>query len=45
MSGFWIQCRAKFSNMNIFNSMMSVEDMVARTAGGEECSSPGDYLR
>ena len=45
MSGFWIQCRAKFSNMNIFNSMMSVEDMVARTTGGEECSSPGDYLR
>ena len=31
--------------MNIFSSMMSVEDMVTRTAGGEGCSSPGDYLR
>ena len=30
--------------MNIFSSMMSVEDMVTRTAGGEGCDSPGDYL-
>ena len=25
--------------------MMSLEAMITRTAGGEECSSPGDYLR
>ena len=24
---------------------MSVEDMVTRTAGGEGCDTPGDYLR
>ena len=43
--GFWYQYRNIFSNMNIFGSMMSVEDMMSRTAGGEDCSSPGDYLR
>ena len=43
--GFWYQNRNTFSNMNIFNSMMSVEDMVTRTAGGQGCDSPGDYLR
>ena len=42
--GFWYQNRNTFSNMNIFSSMMSVEDMVTRTAGGEGCDSPGDYL-
>ena len=44
-SGFWYQHRNIFSNLNIFSSMMSVEDMVTRTAGGEDCDSPGDYLR
>ena len=44
-SGFWYQHRNIFSNLNIFSSMMSVEDMVTRTAGGEACDSPGDYLR
>ena len=43
--GFWYQYRNIFSNMNIFGSMMSVDDMVSRTAGGGGCSSPGDYLR
>ena len=43
--GFWYQYRSTFSNMNIFGSMMAVEDMVTRTAGGEGCDSPGDYLR
>ena len=42
---FWYQNRGIISNLNIFSSMMSVEDMVTRTAGGEECSSPGDYIR
>ena len=45
--GFWYGYRSTFSNMNIFSSMMAVEDMVTRTAGGEDeaCASPGDYLR
>ena len=45
LSGFWIQHRNTFSNMNIFSSMMSVEDMVTRTVGVEGCDSPGNYLR
>ena len=44
LGGFWYQFRGAFSNMNIFSSMLSVEDMVGRTSGGEDCSSPGDYL-
>ena len=44
-AGFWYQHRSAFSNMNIFSSMLSVEDMVSRTLGGEDCDSPGDYLR
>ena len=43
--GFWYQFRNTFSNLNIFSSVMSVEDMVTRTAGGQGCDSPGDYLR
>ena len=43
--GMWFQYRNTFSNMNIFSSMMSVEDMVSRTSGGEDCDSPGDYFR
>ena len=43
--GFWYQQRATFSNMNIFNSIMSVEDMISRTSNSQECNSPGDYLR
>ena len=44
-AGFWYQHRSAFSNMNIFSSMLSLEDMVSRTLGGEGCDSPGDYLR
>ena len=43
--GFWYQHRSIMSNMNIFGSMMSVENMISRTAGGDDCSSPGDYIR
>ena len=43
--GFWYQQRATFSNMNIFNYLMSKEKMVLRTSGGDGCDSPGDYLR
>ena len=45
LGGFWYQYRGSFSNMNIFSSMMSVEDMVTRTSGGDTCDTPGDYLR
>ena len=45
LAGFWWQFRDTFSNMNIFGSMMSVVDMVARTSGGDTCDTPGDYLR
>ena len=44
LGGFWYQFRGAFSNMNIFSSMLSVEDMVGRTSGGDDCSKPGDYL-
>ena len=41
----WYQNRGITSNLNIFNDMMSVEKMVSRTTGGDDCSSPGDYIR
>ena len=44
-SGFWVQDRSKTSNFNIFNSMMSMDDMLSRTLGGDNCSTPGDYIR
>ena len=40
---FWSQNRGKFSNMNIFSSMMSLEDMMMRTSGYSDCTGPGDY--
>ena len=43
--GNWIQHRITFSNMHIFNSIISLEDLLTRTSGGEECYSQGDYLR
>ena len=45
LGGFWYQYRGSFSNMNIFSSLMSVEDMITRTSGGDTCDTPGDYLR
>ena len=41
----WYQSRGTFTNMNVFASVLPVTTMEARTAGGEGCSSPGDYLR
>ena len=41
----WYQNRGIISNLNIFKDLMSVDQMVSRTTGGEDCSSPGDYLR
>ena len=44
LAGFWAQQRGKFTNMNIFTSMMSLEDMMLRTTGEADCTEPGDYL-
>ena len=44
MVGRWRQYKNIISNMNIFGSMLSIEDMIRRTSG-DDCSSPGDYLR
>ena len=44
LAGFWAQQRGKFTNMNIFTSMMSFEDMILRTTGDRNCASSGDYL-
>ena len=41
----WYQNRGVISNLNIFKDLMSVDRMVRRTTWGEDCSSPGDYLR
>ena len=43
-SGFWIQHRGKFTNMNIFSSIISLEDMMMRTSGEGDCTGAGDYL-
>ena len=45
-AGAWLQYKSRFTNMNVFSSMMSVEDMIKRTSqSGNSCYSPGDYLR
>ena len=45
-AGGWLQYKSIFTNMNIFSSMMSVEDLIQRTIqSGDSCYSPGDYLR
>ena len=43
-SGFWFQHRGKFTNMNIFSSMIPLEDMISMTSGKDNCSRVGDYL-
>ena len=42
--GFWGQKRGNFTNMNIFSSMLPLEDMVRRTSGEGDCTGAGDYL-
>ena len=45
-AGGWLQYKNRFTNMNIFSSMMLVKDMIKRTSqSGNSCYSPGDYLR
>ena len=43
-TSFWSQYRGKFSNMNIFSSMLPLEAMMLRTSGYGDCTGPGDYL-
>ena len=42
---FWYLSRGTFTNLNIFGSLLPVENIEERTSGGEGCDSPGDYLR
>ena len=44
MVGRWRQYKNIISNMNIFGSMLSIDDMIRRTSG-DDCPRPGDYLR
>ena len=43
-TSFWAQKRGKFTNMNVFAFMISLEDMMMRTSGEADCTAPGDYL-
>ena len=43
-SGFWLQHRGKFTNMNIFSSMIPLKDMMMMTSGEDDCMHAGDYL-
>ena len=43
--GLHLNNRGKFTNLNIFGSMKSVDAMIERTSGGSSCFYPGDYLR
>lgn len=48
VAGKWLQYRDMFSNMNIFNSMLQIANMIERTSPGENqtaCTASGDYLR
>ena len=46
ITGFWYQYRGTSSNMNIFRSVLSIEDMSQWSSGGSsDCLAPGDYLR
>ena len=45
-AGGWLQYKSRFTNMNVFSSVMPVEEMIKRTLqSGDLCYSPGDYLR
>ena len=46
ITGFWYQYRGTSSNMNIFRSVLSIENMSQWSSGGSsDCLAPGDYLR
>ena len=43
-TSFWAQKRGKFTNMNVFAVMITLEDMMMRTSGEADCTGAGDYL-
>ena len=43
-TSFWAQKRGKFTNMNVFAFMITLEDMMMRTSGEADCTGAGDYL-
>ena len=45
MIGFYVQNRGKFTNMNIFDSLMSTTSMIQKTSSESGCLYSGDYLR
>ena len=42
--GFWYQSKNKVSNLNIFSKLMTLPEMVSRTAGDDCGKADGDYL-
>ena len=42
--GFWYQMRSPVSNLNIFSRLMTLSEMVSRTAGDDCGKADGDYL-
>ena len=42
--GFWYQTKNKISNLNIFARMLTLPEMVSRTAGDNCGKADGDYL-
>ena len=42
--GFWYRCTNKVSNLNIFSKLMTLPEMVKRTAGDDCGKADGDYL-
>ena len=45
MIGFYVHNRGKFTNMNIFDSLMSTTSMKQKTSSESGCLYSGDYLR
>ena len=42
--GLWYQCKNKVSNLNIFSKLLTLPEMVSRTAGEDCGKADGDYL-
>ena len=42
-SGFWYQSRQRLTNLNVYSSVLKVDEMISLTAG-ENCTGEGDYL-
>ena len=42
--GFWYQTKNKIANLNIFSRLLTLPEMVSRTAGDDCGKADGDYL-